>query len=211
MHIPIESHQATSILGNELTYGTSCPFCHAVVSAQANTCGRCRASKSTRVATGGGELVGRFIVWAHTFPLVFLLFGLVALAPWTGNFGDLSLGVGKNFYCEQALISRTGALNTTQLADKRCQEVTNLPATVANEVHAFRQRYPSPDWRAAAQAPTTREVTWKKSFLQRLAHNVVSCAITSAAVAVGLLALLAMSRLWGKIFGRIGDPMWIRR
>ncbi len=55
---------------------SSCPFCDADLAPGASMCDGCGATRTTRMATQTqNQLMGRFIVWAHTMGILLIVWG----------------------------------------------------------------------------------------------------------------------------------------
>lgn len=202
----------TQALQNQ--YGTECSFCSTPVAAHVAVCSGCGATKGQRSESlkPGAALI-RASLWANTLGAIVFLTCYMAVQPWL----DESIRQGTQKVCRSEIIVkkpvayeflRDEKKGVYQIGKEACEDLPDLQNRNAGLLAAAVRAEPKDATITLGKTFTTHETkrgppTWQNWF-GVIARSVI--ALLAGALIFGLAR-----KLWVRIFGRLSDPMWIRR
>lgn len=198
----------------EQSDGTVCPFCSTAVPNYVSVCTGCGAVRGTRAQSlkPGAALI-RASLWANSLGAIVFLTCYMAVQPWL----DESIRHGSQQVCRTEVVVkkpvayeflRDEKKGVYQIGKEACEDLPDLQKRNAGLLAAAVRAEPKNSVITLGKTFTTKETlrgppTWQNWF-EVIARSFI------ALLGGGLIFGLAR-KLWTRIFGRLSDPMWVRR
>lgn len=200
-------------------YGPTCPFCSTSVPAYAPVCSGCGARKGRRSETlGTGSAIMRMAIWANTIGLILFFTVYMFFSPWF----DESVINGTSPVCMMDIRIQSSppllpnlkswSSKSFRLADVACDKLENFAAIESRFFAQVRER----EFKSVRHAVTDvrKEQTRTSQTVNRsptMAGYIEAAVRSLLAMFLGGIAMKLAHPIWKRVFGRLTDPLWIRK